>query len=267
MDKSNPDKEITRISLISAPTSSGSQRAALHTGGVQEPRAQLPHGAAALVSVGLPLTAPWPLPLFCLSVVLLLLPWSHGHGQQQDGVFSVLLSLQHHIVVLSPCSCVSPQVLRYVADQGETLCLRCAWNCLRALEEHCHVNRWKAGYLGEESPVKNEMALLCSQCSHCAVRSSDCKLVFDGLVYCQLTHSPGWHTCTSRSQRRMPERSLRILFEVFMLQIYGTSMLTCQGPPTSVGWTYIGMQTSDFFLCPSISLSSLCLSLFVLVLS
>ena len=186
-------------------TSSGSQRAALHTGGVQEPRAQLPHGAAALLSVGLPLTARWPLPLCCLSVVLLLLPWSHGHGQQQDGVFSVLLSLQHHAVLLSPCSCVSPQVLRYVADQGETLFLRCAWNCLKALEEHCHVNRWKAVDLGEENLVKNEMALLCSQCSHCAVRCSDCKLVFDGPVYCQLTHSPGWYSCTSGSQRRTPE--------------------------------------------------------------
>ena len=51
--------------------------------------------------------------------------------------------------------------------------------------------------LWEENPVKNEMALLCSQCSHCAVRSSYCKLVFDGFVYCLLTHSPGWHTCTS----------------------------------------------------------------------
>uniref|UniRef100_A0A8V0X6Y9 Uncharacterized protein n=1 Tax=Gallus gallus TaxID=9031 RepID=A0A8V0X6Y9_CHICK len=29
------------------------------------------------------------------------------------------------------------------------------------------------------------------------LRGSDCKLVFDGLVYGQLTHSPGWHTCTS----------------------------------------------------------------------
>lgn len=52
MDISNPalwiNKEIIRISLISAPTSSGSQRAALHTGGVQEPRAQLPHGAAVV---------------------------------------------------------------------------------------------------------------------------------------------------------------------------------------------------------------------------
>ena len=148
-----------------------------------------------------------------------------------------------------------------------TLCLRCAWNCLKGLEGHCRDNRQKTGDLGEESPVKNEMALLHPKRSHCAVRSSDCKLVFDGLVYGQLTHSPGWHICTSRSQRMMPERSLRILFEVFMLQIYGTSMLTCQGTPTSVGWTYIGMQTSDFFLCPSISLSSLCLSLFVLVLS
>ena len=107
MDYSKSDKEIIRISFISAPTSSGSQRAALHTGGVQEPRAQLPHGAAALLSVGLPLTARWPLPLCCLSVVLLLLPWSHGHGQQQDWVFSVLLSLQHHTVLLSPCSCIA----------------------------------------------------------------------------------------------------------------------------------------------------------------
>ena len=177
--------------MISAPTSSGSQRAALHTGGVQEPRAQLPHGAAALVSVGLPLTAPWPLPLFCLSVVLLLLPWSHGHGQQQDGVFSVLLSLQHHAVLLSPCRCVSPQVLCYVADHGETLCLRCAWNCLKGLEEHCHVNRLKAGDM-EENLVKNEMAFLCSQCSHCAGRSSDCKLVFmDSCIACSLTALDG----------------------------------------------------------------------------
>ena len=163
--------------MISPPTSSGSQRAALHTGGVQEPRAQLPHGAASLLSAGA--------------------AWSHGHGQQQDGVFSVLLSLQHHAVLLSPCSCVSPQVLSYIADQAETFCLRCAWNCLKGLEEHCHVNRLKSGDLGEESPVKNEMALLCSQCSHCAVRSPYCKLVFDGFVYCLLTHSPGWHTCTS----------------------------------------------------------------------
>ena len=183
--------------MISAPTSSGSQRAALHTGGVQEPRAQLPHGAAALLSVGLPHTARWPLPLCCLSVVLLLLPWSHGHGQQQDGVFSVLLSLQHHAVLLSPCSCVSPQVLSYIADQAETFCLRCAWNCLKGLEEHCHVNRLRAGDLGEESPVKNEMALLCPKHSDCAIRGSDCKLVFDGLVYGQLTLSPRWHTCKS----------------------------------------------------------------------
>ena len=55
--------------------------------------------------------------LCCLSVVLLLLPWSHGHGQQQDGVFSVLLSLQHHAVLLSPCSCVSPQVLQQTNEK------------------------------------------------------------------------------------------------------------------------------------------------------
>ena len=59
----------------------------------------------------------------------------------------------------------------------------------------------------------------------------------------------------------MPERSLRIFFETFMLQNYGTSMITCQGPSASVGWT------SDLFLCPSLSLSPLCLSLFVLVIS
>ena len=140
--------------------------------------------------------------LCCLSVVFLLLPWSHGHGQQQDGVSSVLLSLQYHAVLLSPCSCVSPQVLRYVADQGETFCLRCAWNCLKDLKEHCHVNRMKAGDMGEESPVKNEMALLCPKRSHCRIRSSDCKLVFDEPVYCQLTHSPVWHTCTSMWETR-----------------------------------------------------------------
>ena len=130
----------------------------------------------------------------CFSVVL---SWSHGHGQQQDRVSSVLLSLQHHTVLLSPCSCVSPQVLRYVADQWETFCLRCAWNCLKGLEGHCHVHRWKAGDLGEESPVRNEMALLCPKHSDCAIRGSDCKLVFDGLVYGQLTLSPRWHTCKS----------------------------------------------------------------------
>ena len=94
----------------------------------------------------------------------------------------------------SPCSCVSPQVLRYVADQGETLCLKCAWNCLKGLEGHCHVNRMKAGDLGEENLVKNEMALLCSQCSHCAGRSSDCKLFFmDSCIACSLTALHGTH--------------------------------------------------------------------------
>ena len=57
------------------------------------------------------------------------------------------------------------------------------------------------------------------------------------------------------------QRSLRIFFETFMLQNYGTSKITRQGPSASVGWT------SDLFLCPSLSLSPLCLSLFVLVIS
>ena len=57
------------------------------------------------------------------------------------------------------------------------------------------------------------------------------------------------------------QRSLRIFFETFMLQNYGTSKITSQGHSTSVGWT------SDFFLCPSLSLSAVCLSLFVLVIS
>ena len=36
--------------------------------------------------------------------------------------------------------------------------------------------------MGEESPVKNEMALLCPKHSHCAVRSSDSKLVLMDLL-------------------------------------------------------------------------------------
>ena len=105
-------------------------------------------------------------------------PWAAA-GQ---GLFSAALFAAPHCSP-SPCSCVSPQVLRYVADQGETLCLRCAWNWLKCLEEHCHVNRMKAGDLGEEIFMKNEMALLCPKHSDCAIRGSDCKLVFDGLVY------------------------------------------------------------------------------------
>ena len=147
----------------------------------------MPHGAAALVSVGLPLTARWALPLCCLGAVLLL-PWSHGHGQQQDVVFSVLLSLHHHAVLLSPCTCDSPQLLRYVADQQKTLCLQCAWSCPKGLgralpcqqAEGCRPG-------GGGNPMENETALLCPKCSRCAVGSSDCKLDCDGVVYCQLT--------------------------------------------------------------------------------
>ena len=57
------------------------------------------------------------------------------------------------------------------------------------------------------------------------------------------------------------QRSLRIFFETFMLQNYGTSKITRQGPSTSVGWT------SDLFLCPPLSLSPLCASLFLFLSS
>ena len=48
----------------------------------------------------------------------LLLPWSHGHGQQQDVAFSLLRSFGFHIVHLCSCmllhlyiSCISMTVL------------------------------------------------------------------------------------------------------------------------------------------------------------
>ena len=131
-------------------------------------------------------------PFSCAAAFLEPRPWAAA-GR---GLFSAALFAAPRCSP-SPCSCVSPQVLRYVADQGETLFLRCAWNCLRGLEGHCHVHRQKAGDLGEENLVRNEMALLCPKHSDCAIRGSDCKLVFDGPVYGQLTLSPGWHTCTS----------------------------------------------------------------------
>ena len=150
------DKEINRGSSVLPPRWPGSLEEAQDLGNKCHTEQQCPWGMSV--------TACWG--HCCLWVVLLLL-WSHSHRQQQDGVFSELLSLHHHTVLLSPCSCVSPQVLCYTADQWETLYLLCAWNCLKGLEEHCHANRLKAGDVGEE------VFLIASQ--RLAAHGNDCK--------------------------------------------------------------------------------------------
>ena len=78
-------------------------------------------------------------------MLLLLEPWSHSHAQQQDVVFSVLLSLQFQLF-----SCV----LAFMSDLGSgaigynAVVCTVAPLCLQARQAVCSTVPWLASLLG-----------------------------------------------------------------------------------------------------------------------